>query len=803
MYSYKWDETTGGLLLDSAPLIFSKEPRPVYYQELDILGFDKFWNYEKNNSFPYMWAEANSYWYRGRKVAQTRGGSLYTAPELILLEEPESEGQPLRFVEIPAMVEKNRDLMEQLEQETIKRIFNTYVNYQDKVDVFYLAFSGGKDSVAVLDLVRRALPHSAFMVVFGDTLMENKDTYRLIDVMESQCKQDDIGFYRASAKVLPEKSWKLFGPPAATIRWCCSVHKTAPQISLLRELLGKHDFKGMAFTGIRSDESTSRSEYSEISFGGKHNGQYSSHPILEWNSAELFIYTYGRGLIINDSYKKGNSRVGCLICPMSSGKHEYMKYQSNPKASDSLLTIIRETSAKKSFSDAEMKEFIDVGNWKKRRSGRELSFPPDKHFVDSNKDEGYIHVNSINDRWKEWIKTIGDLSEISNEEFSIYFSNKSYQFRIQKSGDGLAFIPLNKGSSKSDIQFYSLFRSAIVKSIYCVNCGVCEAECNYGCIDMSNGLKISDSCRHCYRCHEIYERCLRYNSIRNNTGGEKQVIGLDRYYSFGVRKQWVESYFKHKGNESFWTTDGDSLVANKKKDAFLSFVKDAGLVEYNRKAGGDKYSRNLPTKFAETLFKIGAESDITWALLICNLAYSPQFNWYIKTIPMFENSSMESVKKALEESMASDVKGLGRRNVADSIRIIITQTPFGDVIGLGRHIDNTQNAKRSAESTTLNEFNRGPWNKPDPRVILYSLYKFAEACGDYHAFTLSRLLNHDIDSNGVSPTQMFGLGRDEMQGLLIGLGVNYPEFIRVAFNHDLDNINLNNGKTSQDLLSLF
>lgn len=144
MYAYEWDSSTGGYILTPMPLAFSKEPRPVYYKELDILGFDKYWDYDKNDSFPYMWAEANNYYYRGRLVAKTKGGSLYTPPELVLIEDPEPEGYPLRFVDIPAMVDKNRQLMEQLVQETIKKIYNTFIEYQDKVDVFYVAFSGGK-----------------------------------------------------------------------------------------------------------------------------------------------------------------------------------------------------------------------------------------------------------------------------------------------------------------------------------------------------------------------------------------------------------------------------------------------------------------------------------------------------------------------------------------------------------------------------------------------------------------------------------------------------------------------------------
>ena len=146
MYSYDYDVETGGIILNSSPLQFSKEPRPVYYKELDILGFDKYWVYDRNDAYPYMWAEANNYYYRGRKVAQTKGGSCYTAPEIIILEAPELDGVPLRFVDIPKMIEKNRELLEGLVQDTIKMVYNTYVKYKDKVDIFHVSYSGGKDS---------------------------------------------------------------------------------------------------------------------------------------------------------------------------------------------------------------------------------------------------------------------------------------------------------------------------------------------------------------------------------------------------------------------------------------------------------------------------------------------------------------------------------------------------------------------------------------------------------------------------------------------------------------------------------
>lgn len=588
MYAYEWDSSTGGYILTPMPLAFSKEPRPVYYKELDILGFDKYWDYDKNDSFPYMWAEANNYYYRGRLVAKTKGGSLYTPPELVLIEDPEPEGYPLRFVDIPAMVDKNRQLMEQLVQETIKKIYNTFIEYQDKVDVFYVAFSGGKDSVVALDLVQRALPHNCFKVLFGDTGMEFPDTYETVEKIKQICAEEKIEFLQAKSKLKPENTWQIFGPPAVTIRWCCSVHKTTPQIMQLREVLQKPDFTGMAFTGVRGDESLSRSEYDAISYGGKHSGQYSCHPILEWNTAELFLYIYENGLTFNNAYKKGNTRAGCLVCPMSQGKHDYMKYKNYPDDTDLFINKIITTSGK-NFSKENYDRFVEQGYWRTRKSGRELSFGHDKHVFEIVKGQNVITVQKKNEYWKEWAKTIGQVTSLGDGEFSIAYEGKSYAIRtISTQEGGEQFTFPNIENSKSDIKFLSLFKSVIIKSVYCVNCGYCAAECKSGCIDMANGVHISNQCKHCFSCHDIYSHCLRYNSIKNRIGA-KAMTGLDRYYSFGIKENWLRVYFDYEGTSSFWKSDGDGEVPNKKKDAFLNFVKDAGLVDEDKSLKGKEY----------------------------------------------------------------------------------------------------------------------------------------------------------------------------------------------------------------------
>ena len=131
MYSYTWDTETGGLLLNSSPLQFSKEPRPVYSRELDLLGFDKFWKYDRDDSLPLMWAEANNYIYRGRHVATLKGGSLNEKPQIVLIEDPENGNNPLRHVNIELMSQRNAHILESLTQQTIKQIYNSFIKYID------------------------------------------------------------------------------------------------------------------------------------------------------------------------------------------------------------------------------------------------------------------------------------------------------------------------------------------------------------------------------------------------------------------------------------------------------------------------------------------------------------------------------------------------------------------------------------------------------------------------------------------------------------------------------------------------
>ena len=92
MFDYIHDEESGGILLIDKPTGMSNEPRPVYAQELDLLGINNYYRYDSQTDIPYMWAEAHRYYYRGKNIFNTKGGSLYAMPEVQILTETDENG---------------------------------------------------------------------------------------------------------------------------------------------------------------------------------------------------------------------------------------------------------------------------------------------------------------------------------------------------------------------------------------------------------------------------------------------------------------------------------------------------------------------------------------------------------------------------------------------------------------------------------------------------------------------------------------------------------------------------------------
>lgn len=780
MYAYTWDAETGGLLLNSTLLRFSKEPRPVYCHELDLLGMNRYWRYPADDTRPLLWAEKNDYIYRGKLVATLKGGTIYTAPEVELKEEPEPNNGELRPVDIEEMVRKNEEIVKAIAQTTIKRIYSYYEKYRGKkVDVFYVAFSGGKDSIVTLDLVQKALPHDSFKVLFGDTGMEFPDTYHTVNVIQKQCQKANISFIQAKSDYPPTYTWSQFGPPATVNRWCCSVHKTSPQILALRKDTGIHNFTGMAFIGIRASESVARSEYDYISVGEKHKGQYSCNPILDWNSAELYTYIFAEKLYINPAYKKGNRRAGCLICPRSTERSEYFCQLCYPKEFNTLVEQIKYSYKDNFSSEKALNDFVNNGGWKARKNGRDLNIPTNYNEYEEG-DYLLLSITNARTDWRQWIKTIGVLQN-DKSPFLINFQGNLYSFILENKGNEI-IVKIDIDIVKKNTLFVKLLKNVFRKASSCILCRVCEADCHNGSMHMNNGnLTIDDNCKHCTMCHKVEKGCLIYKSLEKPKGISKMGIknqSLNCYSHHAPKMDWFIQFFKYKDEFKDKSSLGSNMM-----DFFKRFLKDSELLQMNNKIG----------EITKVIERIGIEKEESWALMLSNLVYTPQFNWFVNRIKFNESYKKDYVFSILvndgaKESWVGDVWSSFSR---------ISDLPFSKV-GFGE-----MGKEKKGEKETPVCITRHPWATPSSLVILYSLYRYAEGCGGYYQFSLSRLYDEGLSCDGVSPVRIFGTEKERMKQILNGLSVNHSDFISASFTLDLDNINLNQEKTHNDVLALF
>ena len=761
MYSYTFDSETGGIILNSTPTNFSKEPRPVYAKELDILGFDKYWDYEKQNDTPYMWAESNVYWYRGVQIAKIKGGDLYTMPELQPIRDENGavifgmeRSVVLQPINIGEMRARNADLLTVIEDSTVKKIVKEYEKFKSRLDIFHVAFSGGKDSAVLLDLVKKALPKSSFVVIFGDTGMEFPDTYEAVEYTKKQCEEEDIPFYTARSHFDPKESWELFGPPSRTLRWCCSVHKSTPQTLMMREITGKNDYTGLDYVGVRKHESLARSTYEYENYGKKQKGQHSYNPLLEWTSAEVWLYIYAKGIHINQAYKKGNSRAGCLLCPMSGGSSDFIRRCNYTEDIDGYIDIIKRKNNWDNHSESELHSYVTSGGWDNRRSGRGIAGNTLKYKEKA--EDGIINVEIIDPHasWREWLKTA---------------NTNIIPLSITETATGAVF-EMSEAAVKTHPTAGKIIRQSLKKAAYCVGCRVCETNCKNGHIRFDNGRISITDCVQCHECHDIPAGCHAYNSLKMPQG-EKKMKTINCFDDHAPKRDWLVSFFELQDEFFTENTLGPNMFTH-----FKRFLRDAHLIDGNK-----------CTNFSTMICNIGWESDTALALMLTNLAYeNAQFEWYISQMDTGYYYEISILKERL---LAEDMKEKAANSVIKSFKRIVA-TPFGTVLNFGYVTDDDDMVRTKCSIS-------------DNRVVLYALYQFAEKCNLDKEFHVSYLYDETVERDGISPVRIFGLyDEEEFKSILLGLSSAYPDFINATFTNDLQTITLRD-KTSDDVLNLF
>lgn len=159
----------------------------------------------------------------------------------------------------------------------------------------YVAFSGGKDSVVLLELVR--LSGIKYDAHFSVTTVDPPEVLNFI--------RDNY------PEVIWEKPlktmWQLIVengvPPTRKMRYCCK---------LIKEVCGDGR---TVLTGIRADESSARRNRQIVERCTMGADKLYVNPILDWTAGDVWTFIRKHKLPYCLLYDEGFTRIGCVLCP--------------------------------------------------------------------------------------------------------------------------------------------------------------------------------------------------------------------------------------------------------------------------------------------------------------------------------------------------------------------------------------------------------------------------------------------------------------------------------------------------------
>lgn len=198
---------------------------------------------------------------------------------------------------------------------------------------YYLAFSGGKDSIVIKALADMAgVKYDAHYSVTGidppELVRFIKDYHKNVHF---DIPYDKDGNRKTMWSLIPQRLM----PPTRTVRYCCQE---------LKERGGEGRF---VVTGVRWAESVKRKNnrhLAEIHGGGKSVFSsdniedaptfkfcYQEHkrilnPIVDWTNDEIWEFIREYEVPYCELYDKGYKRLGCIGCPMGNNAKELEDY---------------------------------------------------------------------------------------------------------------------------------------------------------------------------------------------------------------------------------------------------------------------------------------------------------------------------------------------------------------------------------------------------------------------------------------------------------------------------------------------
>jgi len=196
-----------------------------------------------------------------------------------------------------------------------------------------ISFSGGKDSTALILWAKENL--SEFETVFCDTGWESPITYSYIEYINEKLLGGKLVVIRSKKyKGFEDLCYKKTRVPSAKARFCTEELKLKPMKDYINPYLPNVEI----YTGVRADESFSRSKLPERAFADFY-GCDMIRPLLHWTSKQCFELMKKHKVKPNPLYKMGMKRVGCMPCIMVNHKEFRSIIKKIPEIIDNIRRL--------------------------------------------------------------------------------------------------------------------------------------------------------------------------------------------------------------------------------------------------------------------------------------------------------------------------------------------------------------------------------------------------------------------------------------------------------------------------------
>lgn len=212
-------------------------------------------------------------------------------------------------------------------------------------DKIFISVSGGKDSHAMLFLVRdladrQGVPREKLLAMYADTGME---WYNAGEHVQALCKAAGVELVtvypvrpmlETFKKRMKIPQFMTF--PTAKCRFCTGYHKADPMDKLVRKFSGKV----LKVTGERWAESKARSTYTEFVSVPRLNSRertvYGWRPMLAYSEADIWAMVRDTGVPRHVCYEMGCNRLGCAGCIFSKDHELRIEMRENPAIFEAL-----------------------------------------------------------------------------------------------------------------------------------------------------------------------------------------------------------------------------------------------------------------------------------------------------------------------------------------------------------------------------------------------------------------------------------------------------------------------------------